>query len=270
MTVERLDVALVGRGLVRSRSAAAAAVEAGRVRVDGVVATRAAQRVLADASVLLAPGDDWVGRAAGKLDAALDAFGVDVRGRRALDLGASTGGFTQVLLERGAAAVVALDVGHEQLVPELRADPRVTVVEGENARSLTRERLAALAGDDVAPGVVVADLSFISLTLVMPAIAAVSAPDADVILLVKPQFEVGRGKVRAGIVIDSTDRADAVAGVLAAAAAAGLSTVGVIASPVIGTHGNREVLVHLRRGPAFDPTEWEATIGRAVLPDGEA
>ncbi len=270
MTAERLDVALVVRGLVRSRNAAAAAVVAGRVSVDGVVATRAAQRVADGSSILLDPGDGWVGRAAGKLHAALDAFGVAVHGRRALDLGASTGGFTQVLLERGAAAVVALDVGHDQLVPELRGDPRVIVVEGENARSLTRERLAELAGDDVIPGVVVADLSFISLTLVLPAIAAVAAPDADVILLVKPQFEVGRGRLRGGIVVDSADRADAVAAVLAAAAAEGLSTAGVVASPVVGTHGNREVLVHLQRGRGVDPAEWAASIGRAVLPDGEA
>ena len=264
MTTERLDVALVVRGLARSRTAAQAAVAEGRVRVDGAPAARPALRVGDDAVLEVSADAGWVGRAAGKLDAALDAFAIDVRGRRALDLGASTGGFTQVLLERGAASVVALDVGHDQLVPTLRDDPRVVVVEGENARHLTPARLAELTDGGPAPDLVVADLSFISLALVLPAIAAVAAADADVVLLVKPQFEVGRSRVRGGIVHDAAERAAAVRGVLEAAAALGLRTAGVVASPVPGTRGNREALVHLHRLRGGDPTEWSASIERAV------
>lgn len=267
MSAERLDVALVSRGLARSRAAAQTAVAAGRVLVDGSVATRVSLRVDPESVVEVQRGSGWVGRGAGKLDAALDAFRVDVRGRSALDLGASTGGFTQVLLERGAASVVALDVGHGQLAPELRADPRVVVVEGENARTLTPERLAELTGATEPPSVVVADLSFISLSLVLPAIGAVADPAADVICLVKPQFEVGRSKVRGGLVPDPAERALAVEAVLGTARAVGLGTAGVVASPVVGTHGNREVLVHLhRRGT--DPAQWRASIERAVRPDG--
>lgn len=268
---ERLDVALVVRGLARSRAAARAAVAAGSVRVDGAQAKRVSQRVDPETVLEVDRGSGWVGRGAGKLDAALDAFGVDVAGRSALDLGASTGGFTQVLLERGAASVVALDVGHDQLAPELRHDPRVVVVEGENARTLTPERLAELSGSDAPPQIVVADLSFISLSLVLPAMAAVAGHDADVICLVKPQFEVGRTKVRGGLVPDAGDRLRAVEAVLGTAAATGLLTVGVIASPVVGAHGNREALVHLHRLRGTDPAEWSASIERAVRPDaGEA
>lgn len=263
-----MDVALVARGLARSRAAAQAAVAAGSVRVDGSPAKRVSQRVDPATVLEVDRGSGWVGRGAGKLDAALDGFGIDVTGRSALDLGASTGGFTQVLLERGAASVVALDVGHDQLAPELRQDPRIVVVEGENARTLTPERLAQLAGTAVPPQVVVADLSFISLSMVLPAIAAVAADDADVVCLVKPQFEVGRTKVRGGLVPDADDRTRAVEAVLGTAAATGLLTVGVIASPVVGAHGNREALVHLHRLRGSDPAHWSAAIARAVRPDG--
>jgi len=264
---ERLDLVLVERGLARSRTAAQGAIKDGHVRVNGATVTRPGLRIDDDAVVEVASVNGWVGRAAGKLDAALDAFSVDVRDRRALDLGASTGGFTQVLLERGASSVVALDVGHDQLVPELREDPRVVVVEGENARSLTPERLADLSGSTEPPSVVVADLSFISLTMILPAIAAVADPEADVICLVKPQFEVGRTKVRVGLVPDPADREAAVRSVLDAAAALGLRTAGVIASPLVGAHGNREVLVHLHRSRGSDPAEWTSLIERAVRPD---
>lgn len=267
MSADRLDVALVVRGLVRSRSAAQAAVRAGRVHVNGAVVVRAGHRVAAGAVLEVRGGGGWVGRAAGKLDAALDAFSVEVRGRAALDLGASTGGFTQVLLQRGAASVVALDVGHGQLAPELRDDPRVVVVEGENARFLTPPRFARLTGSTASPQVVVADLSFIRLPLVLPAIATVSAPDADVICLIKPQFEVGRAHVRGGVVRDPAERARAVLTVLEAAAALGLRTAGVLASPVVGLHGNREVLVHLHRVRGSDPAQWTPSIGRAVRSD---
>lgn len=264
MTGARLDVALVDRGLARSRSAAASAIADGRVLLDGAPATRAATRVDDRTVLVVGSPDRWVGRAGGKLDAALRAFDVDPAGRFALDLGASTGGFTQVLLDRGAAQVVALDVGHGQLVPELRADPRVVVVEGENARGLSPGRLAALAGTDEAPRLIVADLSFISLTLVLPAIADVAHPDADVVCLIKPQFEVGRARVHDGVVTDDADRAHAVHGVLAAAADSGLRAVALTASAVTGARGNREVLVHLHRARGLDPAEWAQSIGRAI------
>lgn len=270
MTRDRLDVVLVTLGLVRSRSAGATAVAEGRVRVDGTVVRRPAAPVPSGADVEVEPDEGWVGRAAGKLDAALDAFGIDPRDRLALDLGASTGGFTQVLLRRGARRVVALDVGHAQLVRELRDDPRVVVVEGENARDLTAERLAELTGSAEAPGLVVADLSFIPLPLVLPAVARTAAADADVVCLIKPQFEVGRAGVRRGIVTDAGARADAVRSVLAAAAEQGLLTAGLLASPVVGAGGNREVLVALHRTRGSLPAEWERSIGVVVGPDGEA
>jgi 23S rRNA (cytidine1920-2'-O)/16S rRNA (cytidine1409-2'-O)-methyltransferase len=231
--------------------------------VDGVVVTRPAVRVRASAALELEPARH-VSRAGGKLEAALDAFGVDPADRLALDIGASTGGFTALLLERGARRVVALDVGHDQLVPELRADPRVVVVEGENARDLTAARLAELAGNAESPSLVVADLSFISLVHVLPAIAAVLAPVGDAVCLVKPQYEVGRERVRGGLVPDAGDRADAVLGVLAAAAALGLGTVGVLGSPVVGTRGNREALVHLRPALGSDPGGWEERVREAT------
>jgi 23S rRNA (cytidine1920-2'-O)/16S rRNA (cytidine1409-2'-O)-methyltransferase len=272
MTAARLDVALVARGLARSRTVAARAVAAGAVRVDGVVVTRASTRVPDGAALELEP-PRHVSRAGGKLDAALDAFRVDPSDRLALDVGASTGGFTAVLLERGARRVVALDVGHDQLVPELRSDHRVVVVEGENARALTAARLAELAGDPEPPSLVVADLSFISLAHVLPAIAALVAPGGDVVCLVKPQYEVGRERVHGGLVPDADDRAKAVRGVLATAWAHGLGTAGVIGSPVVGTHGNREALVHLRPALGSDPGGWdervrEATAGAEGEPRG--
>ncbi|MGN6743302.1 MAG: SAM-dependent methyltransferase, partial [Amnibacterium sp.] len=148
-------------------------------------------------------------------------------------------------------------VGHDQLVPELRADPRVVVVEGENARALTPGRLADLTGTPEAPSLVVADLSFISLRHVLPAVAAVLAPGGDAVCLIKPQFEVGRDRVRGGLVPDAEDRVGAVLAVLGAAADGGLGTAGVIASPIAGTHGNREVLAHLRPASGSDPGGWE-------------
>lgn len=271
MSGERLDVALVDRGLARSRTAAAVAIAEGRVLLDGARATRPAIRVHDGTELVVGSPDRWVGRAAGKLHAALHDFGVDPLGRLALDLGASTGGFTQVLLDRGAARVVALDVGHGQLVPELATDRRVVVVEGENARALTVDRLAALTGRTERPRLVVVDLSFISLTLVLPAVARVAHADADIVCLIKPQFEVGRGRVRGGVVVDDADRADAVRGVLEAAADVGLRTVALTASAVPGARGNREVLVHLHRARGLDPAEWGQSIGRVIgAPDRKA
>jgi len=266
VTGARLDVALVARGLARSRTAAARAVAAGDVRIDGVVALRPSVRVEQDAVLDVVP-PRHVGRAGRKLEAALDGFHIRPEGRLALDLGASTGGFTALLLDRGAEHVVALDVGHDQLVPDLRADPRVTVVEGENARELTADRLAALTGSGRPPSLVVADLSFISLGHVLPAIAGVLETDGDVVLLVKPQFEVGRTRVVGGLVPDPDDRVRAVEGVLGAAAAVGLHPAGVLPSPIRGTHGNREALVHLRRALGSDPGGWTEPIRVAVGAD---
>lgn len=248
---ERLDVALVARGLARSRTHAARRVVAGEVTVDGVIERKAGRRIEAS-HVLEVTGDDhWVSRAAGKLLAALAAFDVDPAGRHALDVGASTGGFTQVLLERGAAHVVALDVGHDQFA--LPLDDRVTLLEGVNVREL--------GPLDPRPDLVVADVSFISLSLVLPPVHATVTEEADWIVLVKPQFEVGRGGVRDGIVVDRERRRRAVLDVLGHAWGIGLGTAGLVASPVVGTHGNREYLAHLRAG-AGHPTEWTTTAAR--------
>lgn len=260
----RLDAELVRRGLARSRGLAVEAITAGKVRVDGRAVRRAAFPVDAAAAIELSGADSYVSRAAGKLVAALDGFGVAVRGRLALDVGASTGGFSQVLLERGAREVIALDVGHDQLAPLLREDPRVRVVEGVNARSLDAAELARVSGTKDRPDLVVADLSFISLRLVLPAIVATVGTDIDAVLLVKPQFEVGRQGIREGVVRDQALRQDAVRDVVWAAWDVGLATRGVLPSPVIGTNGNREYLLHLTAQRAGDPTEWEGAI--AALP----
>ncbi|MFT3798707.1 TlyA family RNA methyltransferase [Microbacterium sp.] len=262
----RLDAAIAARGLARSRTQAARQIEAGLVTVDGVGVVKPSAQVGDDAAIVVAGVDHYVSRGAYKLLAALDAFGLDVAGRACLDLGASTGGFTQVLRERGAAQVVAVDVGHGQLAPQVAVDGGVVAVEGFNVRYMTSASLADAAGVDTPPDIVVGDLSFISLTLVLPAIAEVAAQDAEIVLLVKPQFEVGRTGVREGLVTDPAARADAVAGVLWAAWDANLGTFGVIASPIVGTHGNSEFLVQLRpvAGPERpgNPTEWMQTIDR--------
>jgi len=230
--------------------------------VDGVNVVKPSTPVQDDADIRVAGADHYVSRAAHKLVAALDAFGVVVADRVCLDLGASTGGFTQVLRERGARGVIAVDVGHDQLAASVAADSGVTVVEGFNVRHMTAETLARAAGTEVVPAVIVGDLSFISLVLVLPAIRAVSSPTTEIVLLVKPQFEVGRGGVREGLVTSAAARADAVAGVLWAAWDLGLGTFGVIGSPIAGTHGNQEYLVWLRAtsSDAGNPTEWLSTI----------
>ncbi|HTL40313.1 MAG TPA: TlyA family RNA methyltransferase [Pseudolysinimonas sp.] len=256
----RLDAELVRRGLARSRALAVAAIDEGRVFVDGRPATKASLRVSPDAVLALDGGDRWVSRSAGKLAGALDAFDVAVSGRLALDVGASTGGFTQVLLERGAREVIALDVGHGQLAPAIRADERVRVIEGMNARDLTPESLAAASGTSAQPDLVVADVSFISLGMILPGLVAVAGTDADYVLLVKPQFEVGRTGIREGVVKNRAARHDAVSSVLWSAWDADLPTAGVISSPVIGTNGNQEYLVWLSAGVGGNPTEWRGVI----------
>lgn len=256
----RLDAELVRRGIARSRAQAQQAIAEGRVTVDGVPVVKSSTRVGPAAALKLSGGDGYVSRAAHKLIAALDAFGVDPAGRFALDVGAGTGGFTQVLLERGARRVVALDVGHGQLADPIRADPRVVVVEGENARGLTAQALAAWSGERDRADLVVADLSFIPLGPVLPALVATAAPAADLVLLVKPQFEVGRGGVREGVVRDLALRRDAVTGVLRTARELGLRTAGLVPSPLLGGSGNREYLVRFSAVEGDDPSEWTDTV----------
>ena len=256
MPEQRLDAALAARGLARSRTQAATLIAAGVVTVDGRPALKPALKVAESAELVVAASDHYVSRGAHKLIAALDGFDVDPAGRLALDAGASTGGFTQVLLERGARTVLAIDVGHGQLAPELQGAPGLVLVEGCNVRDLDRAALAHVTGVDASPSLVTADLSFISLTTVMPALRVTVAADADFLLLVKPQFEVGRGGVREGVVRDAALRAEAVANVLWAAFDLGLGTAGVLSSPIVGAHGNHEYLVHLSATRGVNPTEW--------------
>jgi len=242
----RLDTELVRRGLARSREQAAELIAAGRVAVGGQAAAKAATQVGQDAAITIADpalGPDYASRGGRKLEGALAAFAdLAVAGRRCLDAGASTGGFTDVLLRAGAAQVVAADVGYGQLAWSLRSDPRVTVLDRVNVRQLAPEQVAP------PPGLVTADLSFISLTLVLPALAACAAPDADFVLLVKPQFEVGKGRVGAGgVVRDAALRAAAVESVAGAALRAGLGVAGIVASPLPGPSGNVEYFLWLRR-----------------------
>jgi len=256
----RLDTELVRRGLARSREQAADLIAAGRVAVAGQTAGKAATQVGQDAAITVEEAGrdaEYASRGGRKLAGALAAFpGLDVAGRRCLDAGASTGGFTDVLLRAGAAQVVAVDVGYGQLAWALRNDPRVTVLDRVNVRQLTPEQVAP------APGLVTADLSFISLTLAVPVLAACAAADADFVLLVKPQFEVGKGKVGAGgVVRDPALREAAVAAVADAALAAGLGVAGIVASPLPGPAGNVEYFLWLRRGaPPLDP----AAAARAI------
>ena len=208
----RLDAALPARGLARSRTHAATLIADGLVTVDGRPVVKASTQVADDAQIEVAATDHYVSRAAHKLISGLDAFGIQVAGRLALDMGASTGGFTQVLRERGADPVIAVDVGHGQLAASVADDPGVISIEGFNVRYMTPESLAQASGVDAAPQLVTGDLSFISLSHVLPAARAVAAADADLVLLVKPQFEVGRTAVKGGLVTDAAARADAVAG----------------------------------------------------------
>jgi 23S rRNA (cytidine1920-2'-O)/16S rRNA (cytidine1409-2'-O)-methyltransferase len=241
----RLDIVLVERGLVASRERAKALILAGHVRVDGQVVTKAGAPVDPDADITLdAPEHPYVGRGGIKLAHALDAFGIDVTGRLALDVGASTGGFTDVLLQRGAVRVVALDVGHGQLAWKLRSDPRVLVLERINARTLTSEQLPA---DARRFDIITIDVSFISLRQIFPVVPPLLAPGADLVALVKPQFEAGRDDVgKGGIVRDPTVQNRVVDEVSEAANRVGLERVASIESPITGMEGNREFLMHLR------------------------
>jgi len=254
----RLDVELVRRGLARSREHAQTLVNAGRVRVGGLVATKPATGVdgAASVQVLDAAGDDYVSRGGHKLAGALDQLGgPSVTGKRCLDAGASTGGFTEVLLRRGAREVVAVDVGYGQIDWSLRTDDRVHLLERTNVRGLTPE---------VVPPVdlTVADLSFISLALVLPALLSCTSPAGDALVLVKPQFEAGRDAVgTGGVVRDPEVRAEAVHRVATSAHGLGWGTTGVTASPLPGPAGNVEYFLWLRKdGPALDTSRLTAAI----------
>jgi 23S rRNA (cytidine1920-2'-O)/16S rRNA (cytidine1409-2'-O)-methyltransferase len=242
----RLDVAVVEKGLAPSRERARALILAGQVRVNGQVISKAGANVPGDAELsLIEPDHPYVGRGGVKLAHALDAFAIAIDGRLALDVGASTGGFTDVLLRRGARLVVALDVGHGQLDWKLRNDARVIVIERINARTLTADRLPQ---DARAFDVVTMDLSFISLRQVLPAIVPLLAPRADLVALVKPQFEAGREEVgKGGLVRDPAVHARVMDDVTGAADALGLTRVAATDSPIAGAEGNREFFLHLRR-----------------------
>jgi 23S rRNA (cytidine1920-2'-O)/16S rRNA (cytidine1409-2'-O)-methyltransferase len=231
----RLDLLLVARGLAKSREEAQRLILAGDVRVGEHTARKASEQVSSDADVVVGRRARFVSRGGEKLDGALDAFAIDVAGRTALDVGASTGGFTDCLLSRGAARVHAVDVGYGQLDWRLRQDPRVVVIERTNVRELDPSQVA----DSVA--IAVADVSFISLRLVLPKIAEIVAPGADVVALVKPQFEVGKGKVgKGGVVRDPELHEEAVATVRRAGEDLGLVSRGSVESPLRGPKGNRE------------------------------
>jgi 23S rRNA (cytidine1920-2'-O)/16S rRNA (cytidine1409-2'-O)-methyltransferase len=256
----RLDTELVRRGLARSRVQAADLIAAGLVQVSGQAGAKAATQVGQDAAITIRQAgnaEDYVSRGGHKLSGALKAFAeLKVAGRRCLDAGASTGGFTDVLLRAGAGHVVAVDVGYGQLAWSLRSDPRVTVLDRVNVRTLQPGQV------DPPPELVTADLSFISLRQVLPALASCAAPDADFVVLVKPQFEVGKGKVGAGgVVRDPELRASAVAAVASAALGLGLGVLGVTASPLPGPAGNVEYFLWLRRGaPEIDGANLLAAI----------
>ena len=241
MAKMRLDQLVADRGLAPSRERARALILAAQVAVDGRVISKAGTQVEHDADLtLLGREHEWVGRGGLKLVHALDTFRVDVTGRACLDIGASTGGFTDVLLARGASRVVALDVGHSQLDWSLRTDPRVVVIERFNARRLTPSDIPGPVG------FVCIDVSFISLRLILPVVPPLLSPGADVIALVKPQFEAGRDEVGKGVIHDSEIHARVVEEISAAAAAIGLRREAAIPSPITGQKGNVEFLLHLR------------------------
>jgi len=238
----RLDTLLAERGLFDSRSRAAASVMAGEVKVgaEGRRIDKPGQMVADDVVIAVDEAPAYVSRGGIKLANALDALGVEVAGRRALDVGASTGGFTDVLLQRGAAHVIALDVAYGELHWKLRTDERVTVVERTNARAIAPEDLA------YAPDLIVADVSFISLTKVLPAVLSCAAERYDCLAMVKPQFEVGRGKVgKGGVVRDEGDRRLAIDGVAAEARRMGASVMGEASSGLPGPKGNLETFLWL-------------------------
>ncbi|MEY2954979.1 MAG: hypothetical protein RL530_580 [Actinomycetota bacterium] len=265
----RLDVALVERGQARSRNHAASLIEADRVIVGGLPARKASQPVTEDSEIKVLEAIDYVSRAGHKLAGALDHFAeIEITDKLCLDVGASTGGFTEVLLRRGASKVVSLDVGHDQMVPELKRNRKVINIEGFNARELSPETLRDATKElgttvDVAAtpfDVVVSDLSFISLTLVLPAMVSV-APDADFVLLIKPQFEVGKTSLNArGIVNDHRLRAQSIHQVIDCALSLGFTVRGLEKSSLPGSHGNIEYLLWINGKADSHRREWSDRI----------
>jgi 23S rRNA (cytidine1920-2'-O)/16S rRNA (cytidine1409-2'-O)-methyltransferase len=241
-TKARLDLLLVDRGLAPSRERARALILAGQVAVDGQIVSKAGTPIATDALVeLVTPDHPYVGRGGVKLAGALDSLGIDVTGRRALDIGASTGGFTDVLLRRGATSVIALDVGRGQLDWRLRNDARVSVREGVNARTLSSNELP------YAPDLVTIDVAFISLRHILPRLPAILAPDGEILALVKPQFEAGRDQVGSGgVVTDPAIHEAVLHAVTQAAADVGFTRVAMVPSPIAGATGNQEFFLRLR------------------------
>jgi 23S rRNA (cytidine1920-2'-O)/16S rRNA (cytidine1409-2'-O)-methyltransferase len=238
----RADVLLVERGYFESRARARAAIEAGLVKADGATVAKPSLPLRADAVLEALPAHPYVSRAGVKLAAALDAFGFDPAGRACLDIGASTGGFSHVLLSRGARSVVAVDVGHGQLHATLKDEPRLVSLEGQDIRTLD----AASLGEP--PGLVTIDVSFISLTHVLPAATGLAAPQACLVALIKPQFEAGPTQVKKGIVRDPAVREETRSRIVDALGALRWMVLGTIASPILGGDGNLEFLIGARRG----------------------
>jgi 23S rRNA (cytidine1920-2'-O)/16S rRNA (cytidine1409-2'-O)-methyltransferase len=259
----RLDQLLLERGLAESRERAQALVLVGRVEVEGKRATKAGEKVDSSSRlVVLGPDHPFVGRGGVKLAGALERFGIESAGRVALDVGASTGGFTDCLLQRGARRVYALDVGTRQLHERLRRDPRVLVLESINARHLKPDDLPERVS------LITVDVSFISLRLILPALVPLMGAGADLVALVKPQFEVGRREVgKGGIVRDTRLHRRVINEILSLGALVGLSAVNLCASPLPGTEGNREFFLHFRTGePGLDSPLLEQRLEEAILP----
>jgi 23S rRNA (cytidine1920-2'-O)/16S rRNA (cytidine1409-2'-O)-methyltransferase len=237
----RVDRLLVERGLFESRAKAQAAIDAGLVAADDVPVTKASAEIPLDAALRAKPAHPFVSRGGVKLAAALDHFGFDPAGQTCLDVGASTGGFTDALLGRGAHRIYAVDVGHDQLHPRLRARPEVVSIEGTDIRRLAPGRIEAPAG------LVVIDVSFISLKLVLPAALALARPPARLIALIKPQFEAGRAQVKKGIVRDAGIHAEVCEEIARFVATLGWTVLGHLPSPILGGDGNREFLLGAQR-----------------------
>jgi 23S rRNA (cytidine1920-2'-O)/16S rRNA (cytidine1409-2'-O)-methyltransferase len=251
----RIDAVLAERGIFPSRSAAAGAVRAGEVRVgqDGPVALRPSQLVEPDAPLIIDEGPRYVSRGGIKLENALEALGIDVSGRDCLDVGASTGGFTDCLLQRGATRVVAADVAYGQLDVRLRQDPRVYAIERLNARAIEPADLPLV------PSLATIDVSFISLAKVLPAVVRCLEPEGEVLAMVKPQFELGRERVGRGVVRDAADRREAILKVAGAAQELGLAVRGFASSGLPGPKGNRETFVWCGGGPGVEDLEAAVT-----------
>lgn len=264
--MNRLDAELVNRGLSPTRSQAVQLIERDRVRVDGKPAKKASQKVAVDSLVHVVPGVDFVSRAGHKLAHALEVFGIDVTAKHCLDVGASTGGFTDCLLQNGASAVLAIDVGHEQINPVIASNPKVVSLEGVNIREATSESLAAYIAKPI--DLVVMDLSFISATMALANVSEI-APKADLVILVKPQFEAGKTSLNAsGLVTAWKDRALAISGVIDAARELRYQVSGLELSPITGTHGNQEYLLWISPAEHKDTTQWSERITELVRERG--